>query len=39
VFLTLRKKIKLEEDKERKSYGEEINNGRESFGSSGFMVI
>jgi hypothetical protein len=29
----------MEEDKERKSYGEEINNGRESFGSSGFMVI
>jgi hypothetical protein len=29
----------MEEEKERKSYGEERNNGRESFGSSGFMVI
>jgi hypothetical protein len=29
----------MEEEKEGESYGGERNNGRESFGSSGLMVI
>jgi hypothetical protein len=31
--------MKMEEEKERKSFGEERNNVRESCGSCGFMVI